>query len=151
MKHAKIYFLLLVLIQCTAVFAQAPASVLSTSDVDKFISTLRPMSKELDAVGISVDPNTSTAEALMANGKVMTILKKYGWDETMWIKWSSIAMCYSKVKMDEQLAALPAEQRAQMKEMMKMAGQSLDTMLNPEDLKLVKAKLGQLDAVMQDN
>jgi hypothetical protein len=151
MKHAKIYFLLLVLIQCTAVFAQAPASVLSTSDVDKFISTLRPMSKELDAVGISVDPNTSTAEALMSNGKVMTILKKYGWDETMWIKWSSIAMCYSKLKMDEQLAALPAEQRAQMKEMMKMAGQSLDTMVNPEDLKLVKAKLGQLDAVMQDN
>lgn len=151
MKYSKLFLLALFVLQGVIGFAQMPQAVLTSGDLDKFINTLRPMSEELDALGVEVGSEANTAEAMMANAKVMAILKKYGWDSTMWVKWSSIAMCYSKLKMDEQLAALPAEQRAQMKEMMKMAGQSLDTMVNAEDLKLVKAKMSQLDAVMQEN
>ena len=139
------------LLSVAFVQAQTPPAVLNAGDVDKFITTLRPMSKELEAIGVSVESDATTGEQLMANAKVMAILKKYGWDNSMWMKWSSIAMCYGKLKMDEQLAALPAEQRAQMKEMMKMAGQSIDELVNANDLKLVKAKMSQLDAVMEEN
>jgi hypothetical protein len=140
------------LILCASIAkAQVPQAMLNAADVDKFIKTIRPMSDEFEALGIAIDGDNGVSDQIMANAKVMAILKKYGWDNTMWMKWSAIAMCYGKLKMDEQMAALPAEQRAQMKEMMKMAGQSLDTMVNPEDLKVVKAKMSQLDAVMQED
>lgn len=149
MKYSRVIILMLFIFQGFFGSTQSPPAVLKSGDVDKFINTLKPMSKELEAIGISVDSN-STPEAMMANAKVMAVLNKYGWDASMWVKWSSIAMCYGKLKMDEQMAALPAEQREQMKQMMKMAGQQMDEMINPEDLKLVKAKMSQLDAVMQE-
>lgn len=149
MKAIKNALAIVVLFCVSLVNAQTPPAVLSGSDIDKFIKTLKPMSEELDALGVELDGVENLSEQLSANAKVMAVLNKYGWDSKMWMKWSSIAMCYAKIKMDEELAALPAEQRAQMKEMMKLAGQSIDSMVNPEDLKLVKAKVSQLDAVMQ--
>lgn len=153
MKNLKFVMTTLLMAVCVSVVAQNPVSVLSDGDVDKFIKTVKPMTSELEALGFdtSGEGSEELMEAMQTNAQVMGVIKKHGWDpNTISVKWMSITMCYAKLKLDEQMAMLPSEQREQMKEMMKQTGQNLDDMVNAEDLKKVKAKASQLDALMQE-
>lgn len=131
-------------------FGQNPVPMLASGDVDKFIKTLEPMNKELEALGYDTSgENDDLMNAMQVDPKVIAIIKKYGWEPaTVSLKWMSIGMCYAKLKMDEQMAMVPAEQREMMKQMMNETGQNYDILVNPQDLAMVKAKVTQLDQLM---
>jgi len=151
MKPIRLFLAMTFIVQLAFVSAQNPVAVLTAADVDKFIKTVNPMNAELEALGYSSsgEDNDQLMEALLTDAKVIAIVKKYGWDvNTLSVKWMSIGMCYAKLKMDQQLEMLPAEQREMAKQMMKETGQNFQTMINEADLKLVKAKEAQLDQVM---
>ncbi len=139
-----------------AATAQNPAAVLEQADIDKFVETVRPMTKELEALGVDLDKKESSGtmnpyEALQANADAQKIMKKYGWGVDFSVKWMAIGMCYAQVKMDEQLAMMPEAQREQAKKMMAMANSKMAGMVNEKDLKLVKANKDKLDKVMEED
>jgi len=151
MKLIRLFLALAFVFQMAVVSAQNPVSVLAAGDVDKFIKTATPMQNEWIALGYdnSEESGQRLMQAMQTDAKVIGIIKKYGWDvSTISVKWMAISLCYAKLKMDEQMAMMPAEQQQMMKQMMKDSGQDLDAMINAEDLKLVKAKAAELDAVM---
>ncbi len=151
MKFLKPFFVCAFLFQVVLVTAQNPVAVLAAGDVDKYIKTIKPMTEELDALGFdtSGEGTDQLMEAIQTNAQVIALIKKYGWEpNTISVKWMSIGLCYAKLKMDEQLAMMPAEQQQMMKQMMKDSGQDFEAMINAEDLKLVKSKATQLDALM---
>jgi hypothetical protein len=151
MKFPKTFLISAFVLHAALVSAQNPVSVLSAGDVDKFIKTAKPMNTDLEGLGFdtSGESGDELLEAMQTNAQVIAVIKKHGWEpNTISAKWMAISLCYAKLKMDEQLSMMPADQQQMMKEMMKNSGQDLDAMINAEDLKLVKAKLAQLDALM---
>jgi len=150
MKSLRLVLGLVLVFQLTVAIGQNPVSVLVAGDVDKFIKSAEPMNREFEALGYDTSGESDALmTAMQSDAKVIAIIKKYGWEPgTISIKWMSIGMCYAKLKMDEQMAMLPAEQREMMKQMMKETGQNYDVLVNPQDLAMVKAKVSQLDMLM---
>lgn len=118
----------------------APIAQLKAGDIQRFIETMPKMIKELKQMGAKYeniqDPNA--AQAMMANEKVQSILKKYNWDQNEYTrKLTAIAGGYAMVRMEAELANLPEQQRAMMKSMM---GAQMAQMfaVHESDLALVK-------------
>jgi len=152
MRHTITLFALLAFACTSWVHAQNPVPVLKKGDVEKFIKTLKPMSKELEAVGVNFDArqNQNMSDALQANARVMSIFKKYGWDESYSAKWMAITMGYAKLKMEEQMKNVPAAQREQAMQMMKMAGDQMGGAVADKDLELIRSKYDALNTMMEN-
>lgn len=141
MRNFKSLALSFFLLACSLANGQG---MLTKADVSRFIDTYEPMAKELEELGDDWEGvNMNTMNAFSANAQVMGILEKYGWDEGLITKWSMIAMGYSLVKMDEQLAALPEAQREQYKTA--LAAQQMSFTITDEDKDLIKARMSDLD------
>jgi hypothetical protein len=143
MKRITPFLLTLVLVAfASTAMAQSPVPVLTSADIDKFVKTVGPMSKEFDALGPT--ESDEEFEQMLKTSQGMAIVKKYGWDvNTFSIKWIVISMAYAEIKIDEQLAMLPADQREMAKQMMQQATNMYA--VSDADRKLIKNRYADLD------
>lgn len=126
---------------------------LEAGDVERFIATFPAMVKDMKALGADLGEveNPTAIQGLMANEKVQEILARYGWSQTAYLeKVTAIAAGYAALRMEAELAALPAEQREMVKSMM---GAQMSQLLqvHPADLKQVQQHKAGLDAFFESN
>jgi len=125
-----------------------PGPRLEAGDVQRFIDTVPKMMKDLEALGADFGDvkNPTALQGMMAHEKVQEILARYDWhQETYLEKVTAIAGGYAAVRMDEELQALPEEQRAMVKSMMGAQMPKL-LMVHPNDVKIVEQHKSALDA-----
>lgn len=138
--------------------AQVPnmpeAIPLEAGDIDKFIKTYAPVTKEIEELGkdLTTMRDPTILESLSANEQVQQILNKYGWDEQWMGKWISLSMSYGIVKMEQEVANLPADQREQYEQILASSTSQMRAMVTEQDIKLVEKRMKELDQVFeQDN
>lgn len=151
MKILKTFLLLIVLI--TTSFAQtAPEAILSTTDIDKFITTIKPIKVDLEKVGVDFESiqNPTEAEALLASSKANAVFTKYGWNNDFPQKVTAISAGYASVKAEQELANLPAEQKSMMGGQIEMMKAQFSANVNAKDVALVKTRFSALDKLFQD-
>jgi hypothetical protein len=143
------------LLCCVAAFGQnmpvpQGVSVLKSQDIDKFIETLKPMSEELESLGVSLDnqENQNFGAAIQGNAQAWAVVKKYGWDESFAVKWMAISLGYAQIKIEEQLQMVPEGQREQTRQMMQMAMDQMGGEVGKEDMKLIESNYERLDEFM---
>lgn len=144
---------ILIVIIAIGAMAQIPTTIpLKSGDLDRFIETYQPLTLELDELGEDFEgvDDYSLMQAMLANEKVMGVFKKYGWDEQWLGKWMTITVSYGLVKMDEQLAELPADQRAQYEQYIMASAAPLKEMVSDEDVKSVKVRVKELDKLFEN-
>lgn len=93
--------------------------------------------------------NPSAVQAAMASEKVKAVLSKYQWDQSEYMrKFTAIAAGYALLRMEEQLAQLPEQQRAMVKAMME--GQMAQYVsVHPSDVALVRKQVDALTALFE--
>lgn len=115
-KNLTTAFVALLILFCGVSHAQEMPTVLNSADIDRFVTTLKPLTEELDALGYEEDADFQN---MATNATALTILQKYGWDYGSFLtKWTAISMGYAKLKLDAQVEAMPADQREMMRQSM---------------------------------
>lgn len=130
-----------------------PEPRLKAGDVQHFLESFPKMIADLkklgDRYGDIEDP--TAIQSIMASDEVQTIMQRYGWSQDTYLqKVTAIAGAYASVRMDEELANLPEEQRAMVKQMMGAQMPQL-MQVHPSDVALVKKHRAKLDAFFDDN
>ena len=104
--------------------AQEAPAVLTDNDIEHFIKTFKPMTAELEEHGHTMeeenepDPmagfaNIRTAmQEMMAEDEVITILKKYDWDENFIDTYIAVSMGYFYNKMNMELNKMEDDEKA---------------------------------------
>ena len=129
---------------------EAPVAVLTDSDVDKYVETVVPMSKELKKLGMKNKGNENDpGQMWLENAEAKAILEKYGWNETFATKFSVITWAFTYLKIKQEIDKMPEDQKAQAEQMMPMI-QIYVSKVHEDDIKIVEAKMDQLDAVFKD-
>ncbi|WP_420318193.1 hypothetical protein [Ekhidna sp.] len=131
-------------------FSQMPTTTpLKEGDVDKFIKTYEPLVADLDALGESFDNvgDYNMIQTLAANEKIKSVFAKHGWDGDWTGKWITISIAYGLVKMEEEMAKMPAEQRAQVQQYMAASSEQMKAMITEDDLQKVKSKMEELNKI----
>jgi len=119
-----------------------PPAILSADDVDRFITTLKPMSEELEALGIEAD---NGANEWVTADKAVAILEKYGWTSETWLeKYSKITLGFAYHAMMKVVNEMPAEQKDAADQMRAMYETQYKAMIHPDDLKLVGDQFDRL-------
>lgn len=134
-------------------FSQMPVTIpLEEGDIEKFIETYEPLVADLDALGESFDDieDYNMMQAFSANTKVKSIFDKHGWDEDWTGKWITISMAYGLVKMEEEVAKMPADQRAQVQQYMAATSGQMKSMVTDEDIEKVKKKMKDLNEIFDN-
>jgi hypothetical protein len=128
--------------------ASAAGPLLKAGDIDHIIKTLPALKADLEALGEQfVDfQNPSQMQAMAVNEKVQAVFKRHNWDSDAFAsKISALMGAFAKVKLDQELENLPAEQRQMMASMLQ--GQLGDLVTaHPQDVALVRAKMAQLES-----
>ena len=153
MKRFTTFLLIAFLSVPVITFAQYPATTpLETGDLDKFIKTYKPLTADLDALGEDFDEieDYNAIQALAANEQVKAVLRKHGWDENWMGKWVTISVSYSFIKMEEEMANLPADQRAYVEQYMSSSMTPLKEMVTESDVKKVRERLKELDELFSN-
>ena len=90
--------------------AQEPlTAVLNSEDIDRFVKTAIPMTKELDELGIKTDGD---ANVWSANEEAKSILSKNGWDyQSFGKKFACITWGYTYLTMMDQIEQMPEDQQ----------------------------------------
>ncbi len=144
MKILKIIlFSIIVLISFTSnaqnTTSEPPKAVLSASDIQLFIKTLKPLQQDIEKLGTDYDvEDPTTMQALAASEEIKAIFKKHGWSEDYYLKVAAITSAFAHLKIEKELQNIPEEQRAYMKQMMESYNVGAKSQLNPADLKIVK-------------
>ncbi len=129
-------------------------SILNESDIDKFIETIVPMTKELEALSLEIEessPNDQNWEAMLAQPKVVAILDKYGWDNGFFAKSMVISMGYAYAKGMEEYDKMEDDAASQQaKTMMKQMMGPMMEQMNDADLALVASNTAKLDDVINE-
>jgi hypothetical protein len=129
---------------------EPPVAVLTDGDLDKFIETVVPMSEELNQLGLAnKGSQNDPGQMWLANAEAKAILDKYEWDETFAAKFSAITLAYTYTKVKQEIDKMPEDQKAQAEQMMPIM-QGLASMVHEDDLKIVEAKTGELEAVFKN-
>ena len=161
MKSLIALLVLLFPIVCVAQTTEV-AAVLNDGDVQHFIKTVKPMTEELEALGHSLeteeeevnpmDPLGSmraVMNAMMARDDVMSILKKYDWDESFANTYLAIGAGYSYLKVTQEFESMPEDQKAQAQGMIDMMTQQFKTMVHDDDIAAVQPHMDALDVVFE--
>ncbi len=110
--------------------AQHPDPVLEKGDLDRFIETIGPISKEIRELGVEVSP--MSLPFLDEVEGTNAIWEKYGWKAGFGKKWEQI-VCLQAVADKYAIADIGTE---------KIMCDNLQ--LNPEDLKMVKPRSAEI-------
>lgn len=151
MKILKTSILLLTLISIS--FAQtSPEAILSTADIDKFITTIKPIKVDLEKIGVDFEniQNPSESDALLASSKANAVFTKYGWDENYSTKITAITSGYGSLKVDKEIENLPAEQKAMMGPQIKMMKSQFSANVNSKDIDLINTRFSVLEKLFQE-
>jgi len=84
------------------------------------------------------------------NAEVEAILKKHGWDNNYFQKFSAIMMGYAYVNMEKEMNYddIPEEQKPMIKQMLDQASQQFKHMVNDKDINLVRSKYSSLKSLL---
>lgn len=117
-----------------------PKAQLKSGDIQRFIQTMPQVIKDLKQMGAAYEniQDSSALQALMTSQKAQAVLQKYNWEQGEFTrKLTAIVAGYALVRMEAELANLPADQRAMVKSM--MSGQMGHMFsVHDSDLALVK-------------
>lgn len=124
---------------------ESPKPVLNLDDIDLFVKTSVQMTKELDELGIETDGDSNTWSA---NEKVKAILTKYGWAyQSFGDKFAAISWGYSYLTMINHIDKMPEDQKEAGEQMKKTYTEQYKNLVHDDDLKLIKSKMKDLDAM----
>ena len=149
----------LVILTSTIMLAQTPPGpFLVNADIDRFIATQSQMTTEFEALEDSMEDEEDEAETYeeilasyreaLQDNEAIQIIKKYGWDvDTYGEKMMAIAMGTTYLIATKQMQEMPAEQRALMEEMFV---KQYKTYIHPDDLKVLKPRLAELEEIFQE-
>lgn len=122
-----------------------PPAILSAEDVDRFITTLKPMTEEMEALGIEAD---NGANEWVTADKAVAVLEKYGWTSDTWLeKYTKITLGFAYHAMMKVVNEMPAEQKDAADQMRAMYDTQYKSMIHPDDLKLVGDQFDRLMAL----
>lgn len=176
-------FVFVVLLSMLVSFAAAadpepPKPVLKSGDVKQFIKTYPLLIKDMKKYGMKYEAKAGAVtvpEALKASGEFQGILKKHGWDEHFWHKFTTIAMGYAFVQygkgikeadpkiakalkeiednpaLSDQMKAQLKQQLSAVKSVMKTQGEQLRTQIHKADMELIRPFVNELKTVMENN
>lgn len=153
MKLFKTPFLLIIFFCAFNTFAQeTPQAVLTTTDIDLLIKTLKPIQKDLAKLGQNYDnlEDPSALQALAANEKVKAVFKKYGWSDNYFLKVSAITNAYASIKIEKEFEDMPEEQKLYMKQIIEQYKVGNKSLVNVKDLELTKSKFDALDTFFSE-
>lgn len=152
-----------------------PEPVLEKGDIEKLLKTWPALEKDMKKFGMKMDTKSGSAtipEAVMAGNEYMSILKKHGWDENFWTKFTVVIQGYSffqykkgKKEADSSMSKsmeeiqknphLSPEMKKQLMANLKMVKgaleQSAGTLLkniNPSDLAFIKPNIKKIRKVL---
>jgi len=178
MKTFKILSLAFLMTFCLAVFPKTdpvPDPVLEKGDVEKLIKTWPYLKKDFKKFGMKMDTkegNVTLPEAYRTGQEYLSILKKHGWDEHFWQKFTVILQGYSlfeykkgekeadssmskSMKELENNPHISDAMKKELMEKMKMVknamgqqGTILKKNINPRDLEYIKLKLKKIKNVL---
>ncbi|HAW50975.1 MAG TPA: hypothetical protein DCX54_01415 [Flavobacteriales bacterium] len=150
MKPRVIFTAILLFIFCNSFSQEVPVAILSSVDVDRYIETVVPMSKELNELGDAHRGNEENpGEMWVASAEARAILEKYGWNESFALKFSAITWAYTYLKIMQEIDKMPEDQKVQAEQMMPML-QLYTSKVHQDDLKIVEGKLDEIDLVFKD-
>lgn len=157
---------------------ETPKPVLKPGDVKRFIKTFPLLKKDFEKYGMKYEAkegSVTVPEALKASEEYREILKKHGWNEQFWHKFSTIAMGYAfiqygkgikeadpkiakAIKEIEDNPALSDQMKAQLKQQLKMVkgvmktqGEQLNKQLHNADMDLIRPLVKELKTVIENN
>ncbi len=118
--------------------SESPKAVLSASDIQLFIKTLKPLQQDIEKLGTKYDVDDPTnMQAIAASEEIQAVFRKHGWSEDYYLKVAAITSAFAHLKMEKELENIPEAQRAYMKQMMETYNVGAKSQLNPADLKVV--------------
>jgi len=124
---------------------ELPKQVLSSDDIDLFVKTSILMTKELDEMGIELEGDKNVWGA---NEEVKAILTKYGWDyQSFGQKFAAITLGYTYLAMIHNIDKMPETQKAAAEHMTETYTAMYKNLVHDDDLKLIKSKMKDLDAM----
>ncbi len=148
--------------------AQEVKAVLNDGDIEHFIKTFKPMTAELDALGYNFedededdneeenedeDPMAAFAnmraemKEIMSENEVLTILKKYDWDEDFLDTYIAVSIGYSYNKVNNELEDMDESEKEMAKPFMDLFLDQFRLMVHKDDLKMLQDHMTALDAV----
>lgn len=119
--------------------------VLGEGDVKRFVQTFPVMAKQFEALGQEFESveDLSALQSLAANTQVQQILQQHGWkQETYFQKMMAIVMGFAGIEMEKQIAEMPADQQAMMRQMLQ--GQMAQFQVHPKDKAQIQAQEAEL-------
>jgi len=155
-----------------------PDPVLAKGDIEKFVKTWPLLEKDFKNFGMKMDArggNVTMPESVMVGNKYLSILKKHGWDENFWSKFTVILQGYShfeykkgkkeanigmskSMKELEKNPHLSPEMKKKLIANLKMVegalaqqGKLLQNSINPKDLEFIKPNLDKIKKVIDKN
>lgn len=179
MKLIKLFTFIVVLAFSLAVIPATdpvPDRVLEKGDIAKLIKTWPSLEKEMKKFGMKMDAkegNVTIPEAYRTGNEYLSMLKKHGWDENFWQKFTVMLQGYSffqykkgKKEADTNMSKSMKEmeknphlseamkeqlikQMKMVKGVMKQQGSLLMKNINPEDLAYIKPNLEKIKKVLE--
>jgi flagellar biosynthesis/type III secretory pathway protein FliH len=132
--------------------SEAPKAFLKEGDIERFIETFPKMVAELEELDEEYEniSDPSMAQTLMAHAEFRKVLEEYEWDEESYLhKLTAITSGYALVRIEAELAEVPAEQRAMMQAMLGSQLQSQFS-VHPDDLALVREHWEKLERFFEE-
>ena len=127
-----------------------PVAVLESDDIERYIETIVPMSKDLKELGIKMDGEEgNAAEQWATNAEARAILVKYGWNDSFQMEFTAITMAYAYLRVKQEIDKMPEDQRVQAEAMMPMFAMYLN-MVHEDDVKLVESRMDDLNTVFKE-
>ncbi len=145
-----------------------PVPVLNAADIDRFIQTIVPMSKEFDESDIETEGDVEDTDDMgmdyeeddmdmdfdvwSTSAEAMAILSKYGWDAKDYgRKTAAIIWGYSYLVMLDKLAQISEDQKTATEEGIKTYTDLYKSLVHDDDVKLIKSKKKELDLMNWDD
>ncbi len=152
-----------------------PEPVLKKGDIERFIKTWPKLGNDFKKLGMKMDSregNVTLPEAVRAGNEYLSILKKHGWDENFWTKFTVILQGYSYFEYKKGKKEADSSMSQSMKELeknphlspamkkqlmanLKMAKGAMDQQgtlflknINPKDLAFIKPNLKSIKKVV---
>jgi hypothetical protein len=130
--------------------------VLKSADIDRFINTYEPMAVEFelladefddeeDSDDMTYDSVLRSFESGLDNDEAVAILEKYGWEKSTYgKKIMAIAMGTSYLMVLNRIDDMPAEQG---KAMIEIYTKQYKVLVHEDDMKLLKPRITELEAI----
>ena len=159
-------YIMVLLVGFGTVQAQEISPVLKNGDIDHFIKSFKPMTTELEALGHTfnasdendneMNPMADFAnmrmkmKEVMSKNEVLTILKKYDWDENFLDIYIAVSMGYFYNTINMELDKMDDAEKEMAKPMMDMFLNQITLMVHKDDIEMLKPRMADLDIVFED-